>query len=369
MNIAVVGAGLMGRVVAWQLLRAGESVTLFDQGAIAGEHYAGRVAAAMLAPYSEAVSCEAEILQLGLASLSLWPSFLSSLGEDYSGDIGFQCDGSIIVAHNRDANLLLEFRRKLNGLLNANHDWGEDLSQQQLQSLESELVPRFQDAIYLKHEGCVDNWALLDALASVILDLGGVWRERVTVTSLTDKMVCVEACQHHFDRVIDTRGLGAKSRLPTLRGVRGEVIWVRAEDVHLHRPVRLMHPRYQLYIVPKPQSHYVVGATELESESMQPITVQSSLELQSALFAVHTGFAEANIIRSFAHCRPAFFDNLPRVEYQEGVLSINGLYRHGYLLAPLLVIEALALLGHTASFSNAQSVSDGQRLMLAGGVV
>ncbi len=154
--------------------------------------------------------------------------------------------------------------------------------------------------------------------------------------------------------MIDARGFGARQDLQDLRGVRGEVLWVRAPEVTLNRPVRLMHPRYQLYIAPKPGQVYVIGATEIESESLDPITVRSSLELQSALYSINKGFSEANILKAYANCRPAYPDNQPRIDAREGLLRINGLYRHGYLLSPVVIDAALAALAgdHNHSIVN-----------------
>ena len=68
------------------------------------------------------------------------------------------------------------------------------------------------------------------------------------------------------DLVIDCRGLGAKDDLPNLRGVRGERIVVKSRDVTLTRPVRLLHPRFPLYVVPWGDGLYMIGATVIESE-------------------------------------------------------------------------------------------------------
>jgi len=148
-----------------------------------------------------------------------------------------------------------------------------------------------------------------------------------------------------FDHIIDSRGFGASGDIKGLRGVRGEVIRVHAPEVNISRPVRLMHPRYKLYISPRPNHVYVIGATQIESEDEGHVTVRSSLELLSALYAVHTGFAEARIIEQEARCRPAFSDNLPQITQQAKVLEINGLFRHGYLLAPAVIGQALQMLG------------------------
>ena len=106
-----------------------------------------------------------------------------------------------------------------------------------------------------------------------------------------------------------------------------------------------MHPRYRIYIVPRPNHRYVVGATEIESEDQSNMSVRSSLELLSAVYSVHPGFGEARIANTLTNCRPALGDNLPRIETETGLTRINGLYRHGYLLAPATVETALQKAG------------------------
>jgi glycine oxidase len=151
--------------------------------------------------------------------------------------------------------------------------------------------------------------------------------------------------------VIDCRGLGAQPQWQALRGVRGEVIRVHAPEVSLRRPTRLVHPRYPLYIAPKPGDIFVIGATEIESNDMSPASVRSTLELLSAAYSVHSGFAEARIVEIATQCRPALPDNLPAIrEPRRGVWQINGLYRHGFMIAPAILDVALELLatGHSA---------------------
>jgi glycine oxidase len=98
-----------------------------------------------------------------------------------------------------------------------------------------------------------------------------------------------------------------------------------------------MHPRYQLYIAPKTKGFYVVGATEIESEDCGPMTVRSSMELLSAAYSVHPGFAEANIRQHIVQLRPAFSDNQPKISVLKNLIQVNGLFRHGFLIAPAVL--------------------------------
>lgn len=146
---------------------------------------------------------------------------------------------------------------------------------------------------------------------------------------------------HQFDLVLDCRGMGAKDIFADLRGVRGELIWLHAADVFIARPIRFLHPRYNLYIVPRPEQIYLIGASEIEANDTTPISVHTTLELLTAAYCVHANFGEARIIKTVTHCRPTLTDHLPKIKYADGFLAVNGLSRHGFLLAPALAMEVM----------------------------
>jgi glycine oxidase len=148
-----------------------------------------------------------------------------------------------------------------------------------------------------------------------------------------------------FDWLLDCRGLGAQPQWQRLRGVRGEVIRVYAPEVDLRRPLRLMHPRYPIYIAPKPHHLFVIGATEIESEDRSAASVRSTLELLSAAYSVHSGFAEGRVLELNTQLRPTLPDNLPAVRWLgPRSLQVNGLYRHGFLIAPAMLDVVLQLM-------------------------
>ncbi|MBN9342646.1 MAG: FAD-dependent oxidoreductase, partial [Comamonadaceae bacterium] len=151
------------------------------------------------------------------------------------------------------------------------------------------------------------------------------------------------------DWLLDCRGLGARAQWNALRGelrgVRGEVLRIHAPEVTLARPTRLVHPRYSIYIAPKQDHLFVIGATEIESDDRSPMSVRSALELLSAVYTVHSGFAEGRILEMNTQCRPTLPDNLPAIRMpQPRVMEINGMYRHGFMIAPALHDVALELL-------------------------
>ena len=182
----------------------------------------------------------------------------------------------------------------------------------------------------------------MQALADYLLAEGVNWFPNRAIHDVQPHQIITNEGTHHFDWVIDCRGLGAKPQLQDLRGVRGEVVVIQAPEVKLKHLVRLMHPRYRLYIVPRGyDNQYVIGATQIESNDRGPITVRSCLEMLSAAYSIHSGFAEARVLDMKTNCRPALRDNLPLIQCDNGMITVNGLFRHGYLLSPVLAEEVL----------------------------
>jgi len=140
--------------------------------------------------------------------------------------------------------------------------------------------------------------------------------------------------------VVDCRGWSARDALADLRGVRGEMLLVRTGEVRLSRPVRLLHPRIPLYVVPRADDVFMIGATMIESAEKGGVSVRSAIELLNAAFTLHPAFGEAEILEMSASVRPAYPDNEPRLVERDGRIFLNGAYRHGYLLAPHLAIQS-----------------------------
>ena len=328
-HAGIAGAGLIGRLLAWELQQRGWQITIYDADARDGRQSCAYTGAGMLAPYCELETAEPIIAELGAKSLDLWPGIIDSLPEP----VFFQREGSLVVSHPRDYGAFADFATRVRRALPSPDEMCE-VRDCDLRNLEPEL--QVNRGLYFPNEGQVDNRDLLRALSAGLAEAS--WHENHPVCDIAPSRI--EGA--HFDCVFDCRGLGATDAFGELRGVRGELVHVLAPEVTLNRPVRVMHPRYPLYVVPRADHRFVIGATSIESDDRGPITVRGMLELLSAAYAIHPGFAEAQILESSVNCRPAFPDHLPRVESEEGLVRINGLYRHGFLLAPALVAQALA---------------------------
>ncbi len=350
-HFAIVGGGLIGRLTAWQLAKFGYRVTLLDKDSKRARQSAAYAAAGLLTPLGEVMHSEANIVEMGFASLKCWPKLLAQL----TGYTYFQQAGSLVVSHEQDRGDYQRFARYL-----ASHyaDYQcQSINRQQLLELEPELGRSFHAGLYLPQEGQLGNRKLLIALQQELETLEVNWLEQALVNGIVQQDSGCQLKYHqseqqydlNCDYVIDCRGSGARASqcsknslaLKDLRAVRGELFQLFAPDVHLNRPIRLMHPRYQLYIAPKTHGYYVVGATEIESEDSAPMTVRAAMELLSAAYSVHPGFAEANIRQHISQLRPAFSDNQPKILMAERIIQVNGLYRHGFLIAPVVLAQVL----------------------------
>ena len=342
-HIGIAGAGLAGRLLAWRLARAGCVVSLFDARHRDDLTSASQTAAAMLSPLAELAVSDDAVFELGQRSLALWPQWLAQIATP----VYFRQDGTVVVAHTQDGASLEHFSRLLNHKLPAAcKAQVQTLDAASLAQYEPTLAGRFSGGLFLADEGQLANDQLMAALAIELDRLGVKWHEGKAVEGVEPAAIVCADQLYSVDVAVDARGVGSKSALPNLRGVRGEVLRVRCAGVTLKRPVRLMHPRYQLYVAPRPNGEFVVGATELESEDAGPVTVRSVLELCSALHSLHPAFGEARVLRMSAALRPALDHHRPCVEQHGGVWHINGLYRHGYLCAPALVDDLIGKLVH-----------------------
>ncbi|MBV1835864.1 glycine oxidase ThiO [Acetobacter estunensis] len=305
-KVLVRGAGVAGLVTAVTLALRGAKVTLIESGPKVGSG-ASWMAGGMLTPWCEAESAPAEVTERSVDSLGWWQANVPDV----------QANGSLVLAPPRDTAEIARFGRRTSHF--------ETIGPDEIARLEPDLQGRFAKALFFPTEGHLDPREALPALASRLVALGGML--------LTDSLAPPD---ESFDWDVDCTGLNARAHLDHLRGVRGEMILLRCADVTLHRPVRLLHPRIPIYIVPRRNHLFMVGATMIESENDGPMTLRSMSELLNAAWVLHPGFAEAEILDMGTGLRPSYPDNMPLVTQEGRHIFVNGMYRHGYLLSPWL---------------------------------
>jgi glycine oxidase len=330
--VRVIGAGIAGLTAAYELARRGAAVELIERREAPGRgcsFYAG----GMLAPWCEGESAEPLVVRLGQEALTYWTQTVQVARRE----------GSLVVAPPRDKPELARFARRTTA--------HEAIESDSIAALEPDLAGRFDRALFFSQEAHLDPRAAmaeltrrLSAMPNVTLSFGGE-----TATSSP------------ADWTLDCRGLAARDALPNLRGVKGEMLVLETHEIALSRPVRLLHPRWPIYVVPRGGGRFMLGATMIESERAGHVTARSAMELLNAAYALHPAFAEAEIIEFGSDLRPAFPDNLPRIRKDGRRLYINGLFRHGFLLAPALARMAAEIVFDDAFFPEVMDADQRQR--------
>ncbi len=309
-DVVIIGAGIAGLCAASELLsRGGINVRLIDWAAGIGEAQCSWWAGGMLAPWCERESAEQAVVDLGKEAMDWWAGRTDT----------FSRNGTLVVATARDRGELTRFGRRTSNF--------ERIGTEQIANLEPDLAGRFHDALHFPAEAHLDPRATLAGLADAVVRQGADLRFGTGEIPPADV-------------VIDCRGFAAADTLSDLRGVKGEMLLIRTPDVSLSRPVRLLHPRHPIYIVPRADGVFMLGATMIETADRSRITARAMLELLGAAYALHPAFAEAEVLETGVDVRPAFPDNLPRIVRQDGRIHVNGLYRHGFLLAPAMARQA-----------------------------
>ncbi len=343
MRIRVIGAGAAGLTAGFELLRESRAknreISLEIVEKLAGpgrgcSFYAG----GMIAPWCEAESTEPIVASLGAEALDFWTRLVPVA----------ERRGSLVVAPKRDRADLQQFSRRTSHFTT--------LDGAGLAALEPDLAENFDAALYFAEEAHLSPRAALDELArSLAAEPHVVFRYGLDADALPDDA----------DWILDARGFAARPKLSGLRGVKGEMMILRSADIKLTRPVRMLHPRHPVYVVPRPDGTFMIGATMIENEERARVTAQSLVELVNSAFAIHPGFAEAEVIETGSDVRPSFIDNLPRIVVEGRRIFLNGLYRHGFLLSPALASRAAKIVFDGAHFPEVMDEDRGQRRVLA----
>jgi glycine oxidase len=331
-RVTVIGAGIAGLTCALELAERGASVELLERAPQLAAAGCSWFAGGMLAPWCERENSVPLIAALGAESLAWWRA-------RFAGTI---VKGTLVVAHARDTAELLQFGRRTGHF--------ESVSGEAIAALEPDLAGRFSQGLYFAEEGHLDPRA---ALVSLAADLA---RRGVHIRFGVDARV-----RPGPGARLDCTGLAARERLADLRGVKGEMLVLRLPELTLHRPVRVLHPRVPVYVVPRGEGLFMVGATMIESDEATRISARSMLELLSAAYALHPAFGEAQIIEIGTGVRAAFPDNLPRLRHAGGALHVNGLFRHGFLLAPALARRAADVLLEGRHYPEVMDEDSGER--------
>jgi glycine oxidase len=348
MKIAVVGAGSAGLFSAWYIsqLQPDAELHIFDAGA-PGQG-ATRAAAGMLAPVNELEFQELSLLHAGLASLACYHTeIVPALGE-----IGFRTMGTLEVPMQTDD---VAYLRRLYDFQIAQGLPVEWLSGGAVQEVEPLVAPQIRQAILSRQDVQVDQWQLFARLLTALRARGAHVHPHTALRGwqATDDHVELQlnADKVVFDKVLLALGIPStdfSGQLPyKIYPIKGEMLsLVPSSQQPLKMTVRMRSTVWGSgYVVPK-ADRILCGSTAEEKGHRAFNTAGGVLDILRKCYAIVPAIYELEIQEIWAGLRPATLDRLPVLDRQPGtqVYHLNGLYRHGILLGPIMGKAAATLL-------------------------
>jgi len=331
--------------VAWQLARAGASVTILEKDR------AGRassyVAAGMLAPQAEMGFDDIEMFRLCRRSLDLYPEFLRELEEDSGVEIKLERSGCILPALDRDDHprlrRLYDFRERINLPV----VW---LNSEEARETEPMLSPNCSGAIWIEDDAQINNREMLRALQIAVINKGVTISENMPVRRIDIKLnqvAGVETDEGYMrcEYVIICAGAWSKmiegipdNILPPVRPVKGQIVNLRQNSsCGLKKVIRAR----DVYLLPKSDGRIVVGASCEEMGFDTSPTAGEVFRLLERAWEAVPSIYDLPIESIEVGLRPGSKDHMPIVGDTEvnGLYYATGHYRNGILLAPVTAYE------------------------------
>lgn len=345
-SVVIIGAGVMGLGVAWQLSKAGRRVIVLEKNTPGSG--ASRAAAGMLAPMAELQYDEAPLLEFSMASQKRWPSFVQELEADAGTSVEYETSGTLLVAWDRDEADDLKRHYDYQKSVGMQVEW---LSGRGLRRLEKMLSPRIVGGVHCADDVQVSNRRYVEALEAAARAQGADIRTGVEVQRLIyedDKVLGVETTQGekiYAEMTVVAAGawshaLQIPERVPLhIRPVKGQMMALQMDPkAPLLRHV-IRRRLEGVYLVPKSDGTLVVGGTSEEMGFDDRITAYGLRHLLEHAFEIVPGIDELPVKETWVGFRPAGRDSGPLLGRSSvpGLAMITGHFRHGIQLSPLSI--------------------------------
>lgn len=339
---AIVGAGVNGLAIAWQLARHGCTVDVYERGRIG--QGASWAAAGMLAPGAEAEPGEDAVTAAGRQALDLWPAFARDLQQASGIDPELRTDGLMIAATNRDE---AEQLRHDHSFLQQQGVPAEWLSGAEARRREPYLRAGLPGALFSPNDGQANNRQLVRALAAAARAAGARIHEQTPVDALDTAQgraagLIVQGARVPADAVVLCAGAWGREidGVPTaaqapIRPIKGQMLSLRMDpDQPLLHHV-LWAPK--VYLVPRRDGQLLIGATVEEKGFEDAMTAGGVFALLEAAWRAIPAIEELPIAEMWAGHRPGSRDDAPVLGATpvDGLYLANGHHRNGILMTPL----------------------------------
>ncbi len=350
-RIIIIGGGVIGLSIGWQLVKAGCEVIIFEKER--SGRGASWQAAGLLSPIAEAKYVERVLLELGIKSLRLYPEFVAELEKDCGQNVDFRSEGTLILALNRDDYENLKHIYETQKIFQLNTRW---MSGEEAREREPLLSLRVNTAIWGEEDVQIDNRKMVDGLRTAFLNQGGKLNENKGVKGIDIKNGKVKSVKlQNGEQIEGTKFVLAagcwsaqiqgipEKWIPPVRPVRGQIIALKMEAPNILNKV-LYAPH--AYLAPKSDGRLMIGATMEEMGFDTCNTAGGIRDLLQGAWEAVPGVAEMQIMEISAGLRPGSRDNAPvlgETEIENFYLA-TGHFRKGILLAPVTAREMVKII-------------------------
>ena len=341
-DVAIIGGGVMGCAIAWQLAKRGVSCALVERGSFGGG--ASGATAGVVGPLWHLDPEDQDVFRLGMRSLELFPQWAAELAEA-GVNPEFQQTGVLRLAFSEQEIEELAGFHRWQSQLEMGVQW---LGRDDVLKQEPNASPEILAALFSPSEGCVRGQRFCDALAHAAGRLGARLYEGAEVTGLIyegDRVVGIETTAGSIPsgRVVLAAGPwsgiagrwtapGGSLDLP-VRGVKGQRILLRLPGFMPRSPVR----NSDVYVVPRLGGNILVASTREEGRSDETVTAEGIATLVSGAVRSFPLLGDAAFVSGRAGVRPATPDGRPIIGPIPGVEGLTIATGHdavGMMLSP-----------------------------------
>lgn len=347
----VLGAGVIGSAIAFELSSTGHRVRVID--ARAPGRGATQASAGVLSPYIEGHDSEA-LSALGRRSLDLYDDFIARIGQASGRSLVYERTGSMEVAlQTDDAERLKASAVRLRGS-GVDVQW---LDAPAIAAAEPALSSSAIGAIFTPIHGFVGAMDLTNALVAGATRQGAIFEHGTRALAIEPSggmlRVDTDAGRWEAERVVLAAGSWSGQIATTgadavpVRPIRGQLLVLRQREATLRHVIW----GRDCYIVPWPDGTVLVGATVEDVGFDEGATVQGVGGLMRAAEALVPALREAAFVGVRVGLRPAGPDELPLVGASSrvpGLIHASGHFRNGVLLAPITAALVREIVGGSA---------------------
>ena len=331
-QFVVVGGGVIGCAIAYELARAGERVTLLERGPLARE--ASYASAGIISSPSPRVGA------FGLASFHRYPALIAEVEDTAGMRVGWNRLGETQVLLAGDDPRALQDLMEWQGAQGLHVEWLEGAA---LRAREPALAPEITAAIWERDAGSVRVHLLAQALARAAVAHGALVREYTPVRRIVmegERAVGVETADGVIAADCVVVAAGAWSReLGDLLGVSVPTMPVHGQMYSVTEPpvpLRSVVAGGGGYLVPRADGTVAVGATTDDFGYAKRVTPDGIGWLTDLVHRIAPSLAAARLVETWSGLRPGSADGQPiigPVPERPGVWAATGHYRGGALYA------------------------------------